>query len=247
MFRIALCDDDISFSKHLEELLKLNFHLRNLTIFVGIFVSGKTLIENLEKNGKVYDIIFLDIDMPELNGLLTADRLRQLDKDFILLFTTHMETEAPRGYHYNAFRFILKRRLEVDIGEAVATIVCKYSNINSDTIELKYKHKNSYDTLIVKEQDILYFELKKRRVSLKTINGDYNLLVYPLKVYKAWLKNSEKFYIVNRSYLINFDHVVDIDGDQISLTGNLFISSGYSISGKAALRKKYMLYIKERI
>ena len=248
MFKIVLCDDDSSFLNFFETLLKSKFSLHNLEILIEKFVSGKDLIENIEKDKKTYDIIFLDIDMPELNGLLIADKLRQLDKNFILLFTTNMENAAIQGYHYNTFRFILKENLESSIDEAIRSIVSKFlSNNDNDIVELKYKHRDSLDLISIRQRDIIYFSTKERRIFLKTISGDYELLVYPLKDYEAILGNSENFIIVNRSYLVNFDHVLDIVGENLLLTDNISIPMGYSKTSRAAVRKKYMLYIKEKI
>ena len=71
-------------------------------------------------------------------------------------------------------------------------------------------------------------------------------MVYPLRVYKKIL-NCDNFIVVNRSYLINFDHIIDIQGYYLQLTGNTSIPIGYSKASKASVHKKYMLYTKERI
>ena len=158
MFKIALCDDDASFLDFLQNLLLIEFSAHNCNIHIEKFISGKKLIESVEKNMEIYDIIFLDINMPEISGLSIADKLRQLDDKFILIFTTNMENDAPRGYRYNAFRFILKRTLRSDIQEAISTILYKSTCLNDETIELKYKHKDTYNLMTVKKK--ISFTLK---------------------------------------------------------------------------------------
>ena len=55
-----------------------------------------------------FDIIFLDIEMPTLGGMPTAERIRQVDPDVVLVFVTNMAQYAIRGYEVDALDFVLK-------------------------------------------------------------------------------------------------------------------------------------------
>lgn len=248
MLKLALCDDDSLIMSKLQDLLQTNFSKHNCEIEVEKFNNGKILIESIEKKKKNYDVILLDIEMPSIDGFAVAQRLRQLSDNFILMFTTNLDNEAPRGYQYQAFRFILKKQLERDVAEAVNAIISQKKDALADNegVTFKYKYINDFDYITVNKADIFYFELKERRAFLKTIHAEYELLVKPLSEYKKLL-NSDAFLIVNRTYLINMRHIRDIKGDFIQLDDNSSVCMGYSKATKAAVRKEYMLYKSERI
>lgn len=248
MFKIVICDDDLAFMNRLQDLLFAHFSKHNCMIEIEKYNDGKTLIESIEKKKENYDVILLDIEMPSIDGFSVAEKLRKLGNDFILIFITSLENEAPRGYYYNAFRFILKKQLEKDVSEAVDTLISRIKDSSSENLEVtfKYKYMNEFDYVSVKRSDIYYFEVSDRRVFLRTVHGDYELLVKPLREYEKIL-NGNEFLIVNRSYLINLRYVKDIKGDYLLLTNNSSICMGYSKATKAAVRKEYMLYKSERI
>ena len=102
MLTIAICDDDSIFLNKFQHLLQITFLEHGYELEIDIYVKGKDLIEKIEKEKIEYDIIFLDIEMPILNGFQVAEKLRALDNKSILLFITNLDNEAPKGYHYQA-------------------------------------------------------------------------------------------------------------------------------------------------
>ena len=164
MIRIAICDDKPIFVEYFCKLLKSVFSSYEHEIDVKRFNLGVELLESIEKDDMIYDVIFLDINMPELNGFSTAKRLREYPvQSFILIFVTIMDNEIIEGYKYNAFRFILKQNLERDICEAVGKIVetLEDHSVMSEDVTFKFMHKGSSKSLSISRNDILYFEKEK--------------------------------------------------------------------------------------
>jgi len=218
-------------------------------IKVFTFSDGKSLIEKAEKEKQIFDIIFLDVDMPTVHGFQVAQRLREINTAFILLFTTYLEHRSREGYLYGAFRYVFKNNLESEITEAVSGIIKKLSNSAMDREEVTFKCRISgvLEDLSLQKSDILFLKKEKtRRVTLKTVYSEYELLVKPLSEY-AELLNPSAFVPIMRSYLLNFNHVESIDADSFVLTGGLTVPLGVKREARKASMEKYLRFLEERI
>ena len=105
MLRICVADDEPACIRRLEDFLARYFTLRTQQYELTAFSSGDRLLKNY---APVYDIIFLDIEMPGQSGMQTAARIREMDEKVILIFLTRMAQYAAAGYEVNAFDFIVK-------------------------------------------------------------------------------------------------------------------------------------------
>jgi len=218
-------------------------------IKVFTFSDGKSLIGKIEKEKQIFDIIFLDVDMPVVHGFQVAQRLREINKAFILLFTTYLEHQSREGYLYGAFRYVFKNNLESEITEAVSGIIKKLSNSVMDREEVTFKCRISgvLEDLSLQKADILFLKKEKtRRVTLKTVYSDYELLVKPLSEY-AELLDPSVFIPIMRSYLLNFNHVESIEATSFVLTGGLTVPLGIKREARNASMEKYLKFLEERI
>ncbi len=249
MFRIALCDDDLQFLNIFKLLLNRSFSDLQQPVSITVFYSGQELIAAVEKQGLIFDVVFLDVDMPVVDGFQTADRLRQLNVRFILIFTTILEAQAREGYKYDAFRYISKNNLQAETNEAVSSIVQKLMLQNNDDQTVKFKHRDAgvFETIEVKKSDILYFRIEKnRRITLKTIYSEYELLTKPLHFYEELLQ-SDSFHPVLRHYLLNFNRVSDITREAFIMDDGEVVTLGLTRDTQKAIKEKYMKFLERRL
>ena len=249
MLRIAICDDDLSFLDYFARMITTSFAEAGQQINVFTFSDGKSLIEKVEKEKQLFDVIFLDVNMPLVQGFQVAQRLRELNKAFILLFATYIENQSREGYLYGALRYIFKKNLEAEVREAVSAIMKRLGNLAADQEKAIFKCRTLgvLENLTLKKADIIFLKAEKtRRVTLKTVYSDYELLVKPLSEY-AKLLNSSAFVPVMRSYLLNFNHVESIDANSFILTGGLRVPLGIKREVKKASLEKYLSFLEERI
>ncbi len=250
MIRISICDDDIEFLEILEKKIIVHLSGCNYKYRIDKFFSGKDLIEEIEKNGLKYDIIFLDIGMPDVSGIEVARRLNSILKSkFILIFTTCLENEWSEGYRCEAFRFILKKRLDLDMEEAMPSILSKYSAglQKENFVVFKYKYEGEYLSLNMEIQNILYlFKGKNRRILLETTKGRYELLVKPLSYYQEII-NDDCFSIFVRNYLINMNKIQDYRKGSFILVNNTKIPLGASKKSQQISKNRYLQFLSERI
>lgn len=105
MYHIAIVEDEKTFSDQLQEFLKQYQEEQNVRFKVSVFGDGAEILEDYQK---LYDVILLDIEMPQVNGMDAAKQIREMDQDVVLMFITNMASYAIRGYEVGALDFVMK-------------------------------------------------------------------------------------------------------------------------------------------
>ncbi|MBD5544088.1 MAG: response regulator transcription factor [Lachnospiraceae bacterium] len=194
---IAVVDDEMSFRKNV--IKKLKYVLNNFAFSFEIieFSNGEVFL----KEKKRYDIIFLDIQMPKMNGFKTAETYRFYGKEDIIIFLTNYERFCKEGYKVNAFRFLGKQDEEKVFHEAVSSAL----NLINGKRSLKF-HQDTGQEVYLSLNEIFYIEACGRHILVYTNN----------KVFKVKEKISDitslllgkGFYLVHRAYLVNMQNVI---------------------------------------
>lgn len=107
MFYIAICDDEKYFRIRERELVAKYMDSKSYKFRIDIYDSG---IELLKEKSKIpqYDIIFLDINMKEIDGMKTAREIRKITREVYIVFVTAFITYAPEGYEVDAIRYLFR-------------------------------------------------------------------------------------------------------------------------------------------
>ncbi len=105
MLHIAICDDEKDFVTYLTELVNRYAADTGEEIKVSVFYDGMELTAHYDTT---IDLIFLDIQMKMVNGLRTAERIRQMDEKVGIIFLTTLTQCALEGYKYQAANYIIK-------------------------------------------------------------------------------------------------------------------------------------------
>lgn len=192
MFQIAICEDEKIYS----DKIKLFINEFDSMFDIDVFSTGKSLLDS----NKNYDIIFMDVELPDANGitLLKSNPLNSI----IIILTSHTE-EAIRGYHVNAFRFLTKPIDHVLFHEAILSAI----NILKKDIHIKVlDNKSNLKKISVK--NIVYAEAGDRKTGIRTIN-DFFYVKKPIGQIEAIL--SSNFYFVHRSYIVNMNYIERLD------------------------------------
>ena len=105
MYRVAIVEDETQYSELLQDYLERFGAEKGVAVAARHFSNA---VYFLEKYRPDYDIVFMDIQMPYLNGMDAAHRLRELDSGVLLIFITHMGQYAIQGYSVDAFDYVLK-------------------------------------------------------------------------------------------------------------------------------------------
>ena len=105
MYHIAIVEDEAVFSEQMQQYLEKYQQEHNIRFKISVFRDGAEIVNNCQK---IYDIILLDICMPEINGMEAAEIIRRADSDVVLMFITNMASYAIKGYEVGALDFVMK-------------------------------------------------------------------------------------------------------------------------------------------
>ena len=105
MIHIAIVEDEKEFAQTLQDYIQRYMAETHTAIQTDTFHDGMSFLD--EYSGK-YQIVFMDIAMPHMNGMDTAERLRKVDSNVCLIFITSLAQYAIRGYEVEALDFIVK-------------------------------------------------------------------------------------------------------------------------------------------
>ena len=105
--RIAICDDDISFTSKLEDIISREFAKNGKKTEIDVFFDGETLVKSIE-SGHRYSMIFLDIEMKKMNGITAARRIRQLDRYTLIIYISSCDDYLKELFEVEPFRFVSK-------------------------------------------------------------------------------------------------------------------------------------------
>lgn len=196
---IAIVDDERIFLKELHNKID-SLGMSDYKVYE--FESGESFLSIFEK-GK-FDIIILDVEMPGINGLETAEKIRESDKTVILSFLTNYSEFAIQGYEVNAFRYILKTQPDYLYMQQLQSIFDEYKQTHK-----AYAYSNQNMSFRYKLIDILYFEIFNRQILLHTTERNVEYYGNLSDIYEE-LKEFN-FIKPGKSYVVNLEHIKNID------------------------------------
>lgn len=239
MIKIAFVEDSIEEVKQFKEYCEEFSKEFNEIISLSDFSNGLNFLSNYHND---FDFVFMDIDMPILNGLQASKSLREIDKDVNIVFYTNLAKYAIKGYEVNALDFLVK---PVSYSTFKAKLN-KWFSINKTN-----KQKNNFilnliggTTIKITLSDIYYIESIKHNLVYHTKKETYTT--------RETIRDLEKkisIYGFSRSIngiLINLNYVSKIEKDTIYIEkGNGTIALPLARTRKKEFMKDFMLHLKK--
>ena len=153
-----------------------------------------------------YDLIFMDIDMPWLDGLSAARKLRELDRDVCLIFVTNMARYAIRGYEVAAFDFIVKPVTDAGFAITLERVRGHLATRERRAVMVR----SGENRLRLQLHEILYVEIERHSITYHL--PDRTVPSYGTLKSVEELLNDPLFVRCNNCYLVNLRHVNAIAG-----------------------------------
>lgn len=206
--KIAILDDEYYFAQMAKLTITQTFSLLKEEIEVHIFTKIADFLTMHEKNA--FDLVFLDIDMPEISGLVLAEQIRQMNQDTDVIFLSNQEHLVFLAIECQPFRFIRKRFLADEIYSAATAYLKKYNEKNINIIIEINKNNQAF-----RINDILYFESSGHQLIMHTVNGRFS---FRGEINK-WEKRLANHYFVrsHSGYLVNMKYVGEIEKTELFL------------------------------
>lgn len=199
MYRIAVVEDEAQSRQLLTEYIE-RYEAENpdVKFELRVFHDGMEFIENYKPD---YDVVFMDIEMPLLDGMRAARKMRETDEDVCLIFVTNLIQYAVNGYEVGAMDFIVK-----PVG---------YFNFKMKLSRaIRYRLKNKRETILlpaengkkkVAAEEVYYIDVYDHTLTYHTAEGEYSE--------RGSISEKEKelaglgFARCSNSFLVNLQHV----------------------------------------
>lgn len=212
--QIGICDDSSEDIKLLTEAL----YSYDPSFKISNYTSGRSLLDDLDEHEVVFDLLFLDIYMPGINGIETAGKIRAKMRDVMIIFISSSNEHYPEAYEVFAFNYMMKpvnrEKLNTVLDQALKSI----SKERSEQFSFTYKSM----TCRVYCRDIIYIESSDKIILFhmqnKTILKCYGKLDEILK------KMPEDYFIrCHQSFAVNLLHISEM-GDSYFRVDSVSIS-----------------------
>lgn len=215
--RVAICDDNYTHLNQTHKTVKLllSQKLSDSDLFIKRYMQPALLLSDHERI--YYDVAFLDIDMPEIDGLTVGDLMVKVNPDCLIIYVSSHSKYAKKSIIHHVFRFVDKGNMD-DFNEAIDTLVKNYCTLHRLVDFLP-------DNQIQDLSKILYFTAGHTFAESHYIDGKIHKTKFTLSQIEAEL--AENWCCrVNRSTIVNLYHVYNVDWsvDELTMTDQACIT-----------------------
>ena len=231
MIRIALVDDDNVYLDQLQSYLKRFGKEEGVQYIVEEFHNGLNFVEEYDGN---IDVIFFDIEMPLMDGMEAARRIRRKDNLVGIVFVTNMAQYAIKGYEVNAIDFIVKP-VEYYVFADKLKKAIQLSKLNEEK-SVVIETDDTVEKIILSQ--ILYIEKDKNYLVYHTVDAHYRVRG-TMKMAEDVLEQ-EGFSKCINGCLVNMRHITTLGKDTVCLGQ---VALPVSRQRKKAFKEDFMKYL----
>ncbi len=204
MLRIAVCDDETAIAENNRAVLEAVLKELGVAGEITTYTDSRNLLYDITEDSFHYDLLLSDIEMPEISGMELAEKIKPFLPDIRIIFITSHIEYAIDAFELSIFRYVPKSDIEKRLPSAVKDAV-SLINIEADksyTIQLKGRFEK------IPFRDILYIERDGKNAAINTAEGISKVRKSLQAVFDEL--NSEEFIFIDRGYIVNLIHVMQI-------------------------------------
>lgn len=212
MLRIAVVEDDKTYAAQLKEYLVRYRTEKNQKISVALFPDGEDIVTDYSAE---FDIILMDVEMTFMDGMTTAERIREKDNEVVIIFITNMPQYAIQGYKVDALDYVLKPISYFAFSQRIDRALTRVKKKEATYITVAQKGGKKK----LNVDKICYVEVRDHDLIYHSTKGDI--------VTKSSMKEAEdtlggtKFFRCNRCYLVNLEYVEDFRGNDVTVASDV--------------------------
>ena len=230
MIKIAICDDEEIFRENTEKACRIYFREKQEEIMIDFFMSGKELLGTEE----VYDILFLDIEMPDSDGIHVKEYFEENRKNTRIIFLTSHEERAFEAFGKNVLYFLRKPLKSQELKKAMDKVM---ADINGVVLEVE---ENGEITILPIRQ-VKYVEAQDKYTMVVTETESY-MFRKTMKFWEGQLPKQD-FGRIQKSFLVNFEFFVK-EKDEVILEKNKRVK--ISRKNKEEVMDRYKGYLRRK-
>jgi len=213
MIKFAICDDEIAETKHLTELVNAWATLRKFSIYITCYPNAEAFLFAYEDDRNI-DILLLDIQMGEIDGVALAKQVRKTNKTVQIIFATSYMEYIADGYDVEALHYLIKPVSGEKFHEILDRAVDKLAHTQRMLVL-----QSGGQSMRLPLYEIRYMEVMHNHVTIYA-NEEFRV--------KRTLADLEKeldenFFRIGRSFIINLRYVRKISKDTVWLEGGVVV------------------------
>lgn len=201
MLRIAICDDSFPITTEIENLLLTISKNDCIPMDIRVFFDGETLYQEIV-SGNNFDIIYMDIEMNNIDGIEAARLIRSQNLPTILIYISAFDTYFQELFEVEPFRFIPK---PINENTFYKYFTEAYQKLNKSFQFFTFSFHQKYTKVPI--ADILYFESCGRDIIIHTTTLEHRFLDKLDAIEKHMSEQNTDFLRIHQSYLINPYHI----------------------------------------
>ena len=194
---IALCDDETESLTFLQKVISKYFQTRDIPVQIDLFLNG----ENLLQASAVYDIYFLDIYLPGISGMDTAEALLKKNSRANIIFSTSSSLHAVEAFSLNAAHYLLKPFSSEHVENALDRCMARLKPEDGKYLKIKTRQT----VIPIAWKNIIYIEVQNKICTVYTKKGTYQTYATLDSIYENL--NDDCFMKPQRSYIVNMNYI----------------------------------------
>ncbi len=197
MISVAICDDEKYMSDQIEKSVSDFFHGKNMEVVVSQFPCGEELL----RYDKPIDLMFLDVQMKETDGMTVARKLRKRGFRGFLIFVTVLKEMVFQSFEVQAFDYLVKPIEQRQFDKTMERLLESMQNAGEANLLVR----RGYESHIIALDDIVYCEIIDRKVYLHLISS--KIIDYYERIENLESRLDDRFFRCHRSFLINLQYL----------------------------------------
>ena len=233
MIKIAILDDDKTALMISTATVEAFLKEKNAEYKLFSFSNPLNFLASTKE--EKFDLSFLDIDMPEMNGLEVANQLSEIAKSGQIIFLSQREDLVFECLKFHPFGFIRKSKLIDDFSLMMTQYFQTINNAESDETKIDFIDKTK--TISFKIKEIVYIEGDRNYQTIVLKDKTSQSIRVPLGSLEEKL-SSHGFIRIHKGYLLNYLYIRSIEGEEVYLTTG--VSLPMSKKRKDDIMKQYL-------
>lgn len=209
-FRLAVVDDEPILRENTRNIITTAFEMQGIPCALDTFEGATSFLSSFMSND--YTHIFLDIDMPGMNGLDLADKIRKSQRETMIIFVTSYPQYMSDAFGKNVLAYIDKAHIKIELTDFIHRIIHENKQKKARTITI--------DTIdgpvVLDSRDILFIDIENGRVTVHTKILDLKTKLRSIKEIEHCF-DSESFQYCDKGILVNLHHIQKFDDYSLRL------------------------------
>lgn len=208
---IGIVEDNPDYAHVLQGLIEEWNRFQNYPVQFEIFFSGEGIMAELPSK---FHVIFMDIQLPGIDGVEASRRLRQAGYNGEIIFLTAFHEHVFEGYEVRAMNYLLK---PVTLEKLSVCMDAVLHSMFSESYIIR--NRNQFETVLYK--DIIYIYSQGHQVEITASDKKYRQTIHLKELIKHL---PVQFIQCHRTAIINVNHIVRLDGHNVTMSDREIIS-----------------------